>query len=385
MAPAGVDSVSRLGPFVRQQVARIVGAWEEEARGLPSLEGLSRAERIDHLPPLLEHIADMADRFAAGDRPDDPVHLAKKHALQRLCAGFTLEELLEEYAILRSIILRLWSEESGLVEVADVRALARAIDSASTTSVRHYFAERSRTHDALDAIAEVASSSPALESLFDRLLDVFAKHLPRNDVLALLTREADLLLVRAARGLPDTAREEMAFRVGECFVGEIAASETGSVLGEGGESLPANGPFGARELRALVGVPLRQGYRVWTLEERGLYPHRERAYNAGRCSATQDASFESSWSRSRRGRGSCSSSRMGSGGSFCPWRWRSRCSWRSGAGGGGEGRAARRIGKRRGPRRWSSRRDGRRRSRRSEKPCPRSSPSRTRHAASTHA
>src|SRR5688500_18723097 len=84
---------SRLAEFVRSRENEIVEDWYETARTLPSARGMERSEIVDHVPPLLRRIADIADGIVRGEHVADPKDLAEKHARDRLAAGFEVGEL----------------------------------------------------------------------------------------------------------------------------------------------------------------------------------------------------------------------------------------------------------------------------------------------------
>jgi len=70
--------------FIRRRGAEIVEAWKREVRASPRLRELSTPALIDHIPQLLAHIGELADRGAFGHPDELPRDEAEKHAFARL-------------------------------------------------------------------------------------------------------------------------------------------------------------------------------------------------------------------------------------------------------------------------------------------------------------
>jgi signal transduction histidine kinase len=133
-----------ISTFIRAHADDIVREWIARARReIPEGRSLSRPALIDHLPELISAVADWVDddRDAARRGFD---RLAEGHAVQRLGYGLTLESLIEEYAVMREIILTRLLEVPAIVD--DVREdLVRfnlGMDEAITESVRRYAQRR---------------------------------------------------------------------------------------------------------------------------------------------------------------------------------------------------------------------------------------------------
>jgi signal transduction histidine kinase len=132
-----------LGPIGRLLVAsraEITEEWRHGVSALPELQRLSQAAIVDHLPEFLYELAlanagDSESVRRAGRR------LAGGHAMQRLGLGVGLSTLLEEYALLRRLIvghlLRALPED-GREQILEIES---ALDLAIAESVRT-FAER---------------------------------------------------------------------------------------------------------------------------------------------------------------------------------------------------------------------------------------------------
>ena len=83
-------SSSRFSEFIRERKHDIIAVWTHEVRGLSKAAELDHPALVDHVPELLDQIAEIADDLVAGEQPMLPVQVAEKHALERLDEGFDL-------------------------------------------------------------------------------------------------------------------------------------------------------------------------------------------------------------------------------------------------------------------------------------------------------
>jgi PAS domain S-box-containing protein len=262
----GSEGRLRMCDFIRDHHARILEEWTREARRLPGVQGLSRPQLLDHLPQLLYRLARVVETVHTGEYRTLE-ELPEVHALDRLDAGFDLQQVASEYALLRACILRLYSEYVG---ERNSGALAREMlrfnqtfDDAVVTAVARYAHTRERTLVALDRLSETALGTEDLDTFLPRLLRVILESTESVDSLALLLREGDTLRVRAAVGLEEKAALAFSLKVGEGFSGTIAA-----------ERRPRESRMASRDplvkspilrdagIQALYGVPLFDGEQV---------------------------------------------------------------------------------------------------------------------------
>lgn len=249
----------RLGPFIRHQRGAILAEWERLVRALPIAAELERPALIDHIPDVLERIADLADGISRGEPGELPHDLADTHALERLEEGFDLPQVVAEYAVLRDCIMRQWEEAAwDPAQLVELRAVNQAIDTAVSASVGRFTRARDRTLVALDRIATEAMESRDLDDLLHRLLGVFVQTTGSVDTATILLREGDRLRVRATIGLPEDRGYSLA--IGEGFAGRIAAERAPLALRNGSaDPLVQSEALRAKGLRALYGVPLLDG------------------------------------------------------------------------------------------------------------------------------
>ena len=79
---------------------------------LPGTRSLSRPQLLDHLPQLLDRIANVVETVHTGEHRTLE-EFPEVHALEHLDAGFDLEQVANEYALLRACVLRLHGEHVG--------------------------------------------------------------------------------------------------------------------------------------------------------------------------------------------------------------------------------------------------------------------------------
>lgn len=142
----------RLAEFILQEMESILQAWEDFARTIDTpLPDLDDAGLRNHAESILRTVAaDMASPQSAiqqfeksrGMQPANPIETAAQvHAVTRLDAGFSLDQVVAEYRALRASVLRLWLPLQMAVEPHDIDDMVRfneAIDQALGESITSY-------------------------------------------------------------------------------------------------------------------------------------------------------------------------------------------------------------------------------------------------------
>jgi signal transduction histidine kinase len=140
----------RLADFIRENYDVIIADWEQFARTKsPAATDMTGQQLRDHARALLEAAVEDLDarqtdaeqeRKSKGlGRERRMSSVAQAHAIQRMRAGFRLDQLVSEYRALRATVVRLWDE--ALADTSDAttrRDLTRfneAIDEALTESI----------------------------------------------------------------------------------------------------------------------------------------------------------------------------------------------------------------------------------------------------------
>jgi PAS domain S-box-containing protein len=194
--------------------------------------------------------ADVAEEL--GSSPD-------VHALERLEVGYELGQIVEEYVLLRSIVLRRWREDpSRLAQVGPLSRLDRAFDVAVLAAVHRAEQSRNRVLAALELISTIgAEASPhGLTELLSRLVAAIATATELVDSATILLREGDRLYVRAAVGLRGESDGNFSLPVGKGFAGTIAAEARPIELSDARDPLVLSPTLRHSGIRALFGVPL---------------------------------------------------------------------------------------------------------------------------------
>lgn len=140
-----------LAGFLRANREVIMCEWHARAEQLPSARGLSRQGQRDHIPQLLDAMAEAIER---GDTSSVSLEqLPLLHADHRLSQDFGLREVVAEYRLLRRVVMDVYAAQA-----TDMPAESRArlpplltfnenIDHAITDAVDHYTLQRERTRE----------------------------------------------------------------------------------------------------------------------------------------------------------------------------------------------------------------------------------------------
>ncbi len=256
----------RLCDFIRQNQPHILAEWEREVRGHPYSQGLSQPRLLNHLPHLLDRVSNVVETVHT-DEHQTLEEIPEVHALDRLEAGYDLEEVSHEYALLRGCILRLYEAHAETVGAGDlggtlreVRRFNQTFDVAVRAAVSCYARTRERTLVALDRLSEAALGTEELETFLPKLLRIILESTESVDSVVLMLREGELLRTRASVGLEQEVVSGFSLRMGEGFAGKIAAERRPLELRSGATDPLVKSPvLRARGTRALYGVPVLHG------------------------------------------------------------------------------------------------------------------------------
>lgn len=245
----------RISDFIRGHRTEILHEWERLVRGMPQASQLSHLRLLDHLPNLLELIADLT---APGKdlEPTSLGALPETHALHRLDVGFDLESVAREYGLLRRVILRLFDQEGpDAIRLSEMERLDDVVDEAISRAVARYAESRNLLLAGLDRISEAAAGLGSIEGFLPRLLSVFRETSQAVDAAAFWTCEGGRLRLRASVALDDAEAFDFASRIAEGAARAIVAERRplelpGDRTKEGMEWLLAAG------FQTLRGIPL---------------------------------------------------------------------------------------------------------------------------------
>src|SRR5262245_43183609 len=266
MVPGTTDaefSPSQLADFLRLHRDAILERWRAAVEDRPASQGLSLEALVDHIPALLDAIADTGEAHVVDNTSRLDTETAERHALERLEEGLDLSQVVVELAVLRDCILQTWDRERAPGAARpEVRFLNRSVDRAIAASIDRYTSARDRTLKALDRISATALEARRLGDLLQRLLEVMVETTAAIDVGAILLRDGDALVLRAAVGLVGEGSQAVV-HIGEGFIGRVAA--------EGRARLASTAWLSATRAEPLLqGRGLSSAYAVPLLNEGAL-------------------------------------------------------------------------------------------------------------------
>lgn len=142
----------RLSTFIDENIEPILQAWEDFARTITIPGKALDAEALrDHAEQMLRAIVkdldtpqskqQQLDKSQGNGPGSDEQTAAQTHAITRLMAGFTLDQMVSEYRALRTSVLGLWMGQIKAGEAVEIEDLARfheAIDQALAESIGNY-------------------------------------------------------------------------------------------------------------------------------------------------------------------------------------------------------------------------------------------------------
>lgn len=142
----------RLAAFIIEHMEPILQEWEDFARTVVTAGPPMDSKGLrNHVSIMLAAIAeDLITEQTAKQQVDKshdnaPAHVeetaAESHAVKRLTAGFTIDQMVSEYRALRASVLKQWMETLTPDSTHDMRDMLRfneAIDQAVTESVASY-------------------------------------------------------------------------------------------------------------------------------------------------------------------------------------------------------------------------------------------------------
>jgi signal transduction histidine kinase/putative methionine-R-sulfoxide reductase with GAF domain len=250
--------------FLRENKEAILADWEDLARQRPPAMDQSRRALRDHLPALIDAIADAAESRPGSSAASVSGSIPDVHAIARLDEGYDLPDVAEEYALLRACILRrlaLSGAQLPPAELVAVELLNRTIDDAVIRAVTRYHQARSRSLAALERLSQEALAAwPEETGFLERLLAVLVETTEAIDEATILLRDGDHLRAAASAGLQQRLPKAWSIRIGEGFAGRIAETrQPASIAGDEIQSNVLDETLRQGAFRAIHGTPLLYG------------------------------------------------------------------------------------------------------------------------------
>jgi signal transduction histidine kinase len=175
-----MNGLNEMAALIRQQRDAVLSSWRHQVKELPSARNLDTPTLNDHIPQLLDELADaLAPR---SDRPI-PEALAKGtspvHGLMRFREGYDIEEVVREYNILRRCVHDLAKNHGFTLESGSFDIVNDVLDRAIGLAVQTYATERALelqkrreeylafvAHDLRTPLNAVAVAASVLEETF---------------------------------------------------------------------------------------------------------------------------------------------------------------------------------------------------------------------------
>jgi PAS domain S-box-containing protein len=249
-----------LAELLRVRGPEILAEWEARVRRFPAAAALGSPALRDHVPEILDRIAEGVD--ASTTALDE---VAEDHAIARLTEGFDVATVTSELTELRDVVLERWQRDAGgVIAIADARALDRGIDAILVRSVERFARARERTLVALDRVSAAALGTGDVQTFLPRLLTVLLETTEAADSAFILLRDDDdVLRVRAAAGNVRDLGVDFSIRVGEGFAGTIAETCKPMLVRDATtDPLVLNPGLKAGGVHAVYGVPLVYEHRA---------------------------------------------------------------------------------------------------------------------------
>jgi signal transduction histidine kinase len=248
----------RLADFIRERSAEIMSEWESRVRRLEPARRLERPALIDDMPQFLDELCDYVSEVRAGADSAPPKRVSHAHALDRLELGYDISDVVTEYSILRECLLELAYRELAPARLsAEMPRLHEAIDLAISESVARFSAAHDRTLRALDRISEASLEQPDVLGFLNKLLGVLLETTQDVDVVKIMLREGEDLVVRvAAGGLQEDLERGFRVRIGEGLAGRIASERRPMMVPVAEADDVKSKALLKLALRALYGIPL---------------------------------------------------------------------------------------------------------------------------------
>jgi signal transduction histidine kinase len=147
--------MNTLAAFIHAHRDAIVGEWLSRAATLPNGRTLSEPALRDHVPEMLDTLADAIDHRDETARA--LADLPEQHAAVRFRDGYDLPQVVAEYRLLRNVILEKYALEDDISaesrpKMEPLRIMHEAVDRAIAEAVDHYAAERDRIRETFIAM-----------------------------------------------------------------------------------------------------------------------------------------------------------------------------------------------------------------------------------------
>src|SRR5438552_5049282 len=171
---------SELATLIRQQRDTLLATWRQQVKQLPSARNLDTPTLNDHIPQLLDELADALNSRSEGTIPEELARGSPPvHGLERFREGYDIEAVVTEYNILRGCIYDLAEKNALSLDGESFHIVNRVLDRAIGLVVQTYATERALelqkrreeylafvAHDLRTPLNAVALAANVLEDAF---------------------------------------------------------------------------------------------------------------------------------------------------------------------------------------------------------------------------
>ncbi|MDI1298487.1 diguanylate cyclase [Methylotenera sp.] len=141
----------QLASFIQANIEHILQAWEEFASSINSANDLNKSGLRDHAKKMLMDIVtdlgthqtkrEQSDKSKGIESTNNKKKASVDHGIERLEAGFSIDETVSEFRALRASVIALWVKSNCDFQQTDIQDITRfneAIDQAVTESIISY-------------------------------------------------------------------------------------------------------------------------------------------------------------------------------------------------------------------------------------------------------
>jgi two-component system phosphate regulon sensor histidine kinase PhoR len=136
------ENLSELATLIRRERDTLLAEWRHEVRRLAVAHELDVPTLNDHIPDLLEELADELEAHTDESMVGELKKNSVVHGLDRLRLGFDVEEVVAEYNALRGVIQDLIERHDLSLRGPVNRTINRVIDMSIGLAVKTYAAQK---------------------------------------------------------------------------------------------------------------------------------------------------------------------------------------------------------------------------------------------------
>jgi signal transduction histidine kinase len=185
------ENLSELATLIRRERDTLLAEWRHEVRRFAVAHGLDVPTLNDHIPDLLEELADELEAHSDDSMVGELKKNSVVHGLDRLRLGFDVEEVVAEYNALRGVIQDLIERHDLSLRGPVNRTINRVIDMSIGLAVKTYAAQKAleiqqRREEHLTFVAHDLRSPLAAIAMAARLLEDTVPDVVRDERAAVL-------------------------------------------------------------------------------------------------------------------------------------------------------------------------------------------------------